>query len=229
MIARFKDFLRTVRALRQAATLPDPEHAQTVAAARAGLSAWSAEVMVPRMIQELETGSPEVQRAAISALRGAGLDALEAVPALMAFFDRHADPSNNTVQDYARKEAAYAAEELMRLARQLVEAEERAEVQRRNAPPLATEPIDDPGDPDDEGLERQRDADLHHYAQTLDELATATHDPSPGVRCAALHALVELGGPYRELAPLIRVHLGDEDADVRETAASLLGTLRPAR
>jgi len=224
MLKAFKEFVTAIKILRQAATLPDGERAQAAAAARAGLSGWSSEVMVPRMIGELESGSVDVERAAISALRAAGLDALEAVPALMTYFERTANKKNSDVQNYARKEAAYAAEELMRLSRRLVDEEERKlqkeaeaqEAQRQAAQILEQQATPASKEPGWEALQR-----------TIALLSDSTQDPSPEVRIASINALVNLNAPYREAARVIRARLDDEEERVRVAAANALGRLRP--
>jgi len=227
----FKNFVAAIKVLRQAATLPDGERAQAAAAARAGLQEWSAEVMVPRMIGELDSGSVDVERAAISALRAAGLDAIEAVPMLMAYFERTANRKNSDVQNYARKEAAYAAEELMRKARQLVEEQERAakqalqereqeeqrEEQREQAAAARQQrelaPSQEPG--------------WEALMRTVELLGDSTEDPSPDVRIASINALVNLNAPYEKAAPILRARLDDDEARVRVAAANALGRLRP--
>ena len=214
-----KNIVKKIQRLRHASTLPYDERILATAAARAGLSEWTSEIMIPRMIKEVETGSIEIQRSAISALRSAGIDAVEAVPVLMAFFDRMDNPRNSDVQNYARKEAAYAVEDIMRQARQLIEAEERSLRELESAKKKAQAPTPSP----EARINREE------YARTLADLTAATQDPSPEVRSASMYALASLGASYHEVVPVIRARLNDEDAEVRGSAANLLGNLRPPK
>jgi len=225
----FKEFVAAIKSLRQAATMPDGERAKAAATARAGLSEWNAEVVIPKMVKELETGSLDMQRSAISALRAAGLDAVEAVPALVAYVDRTEGPKNSDTQNYARKEANYAIEEIMRLSQQLLEREEqrqreinrederkamrRAQEARRivQTPEEANEPPE------------LRLADL---LRTQEDLIAATRDRASEVRITAIQALVNLNRPYQTIAPVIRERLDDEDERVRVIAAQALGQLK---
>lgn len=205
----FKDFVAAIKALRRAATMPDGERAKAAATARAGLSEWNAEFVVPKMVKELETGSLDMQRSAISALRAAGLDAVEAVPALVAYVERTENPKNSDVQTYARKEANYAIEEIMRLSRQILEREEQHQRQLKQSGTVPRTP-------------EEAEA-LQH---TLEDLFTATRDQSADVRVAAIRALVNLEGPYPLIAPVLRERLDDDTEHVRAAAANALGQLK---
>jgi HEAT repeat protein len=190
--------------------------------------------VVPRMIAELRSPSVDVRRSAISVLRNAGLAGVHAIPALLEVVERPADPKD-ICTEYARKEAAYAIDELRRVYQRHLEEEQR----RQQEIDAALRREEEMQRHEEEAAARAPSVEAEFEAQTpsqrvapratLDDnlaaLVQLLTDPVPGVRVSVIQALVQLDAAHPEVLRALRNTARDEDPRVRQEAALAIGQL----
>jgi HEAT repeat protein len=216
------------------ASVPLPPDPAALRGALDTLEGFFQNRVVPRMIAELRSPSIDVRRSAISVLRNAGLGGVHAIPALLEVVERPADPKD-ICTEYARKEAAYAIDELRRVYQRHLEEEQR----RQQEAEAALRREEEAQRREEEAAARVTTAEVEFEAQTasqrsssraaLDEnlaaLVQLLNDPVPGVRVSVIQALVQLDAAHPDVLRALRTTARDEDPRVRQEAALAIGQL----
>jgi HEAT repeat protein len=208
-----------------------PPNATELLTALSTLEAFFQDRVVPRMIAELKSPSIDVRRSAISVLRHAGMAGVHAIPALLEVVERPAD-SRDVCAEYARKEAAYAIEELRRVYQGHMEEEQ----QRLQAADAALRREEETQRREEETDARAAMADGQASPSSAplpepeldDNLAALLQlmaDPVAGVRASVIQALVKLDAAHPLVLSALRTALRDEDSRVRQEAALAIGQL----
>lgn len=213
------------------ASVPIPPDAAELLTALSTLESFFQDRVVPRMIAELKSPSVDVRRSAISVLRHAGMAGVHAIPALLEVVERPAD-SKDVCAEYARKEAAYAIEELRRVYQGHLEEEQMRlldadAAQRREEENQRREEETDARVSMADGLSAPRSAPLPEpeLDDNLAALLQLMADPVAGVRASVIQALVKLDAAHPLVLAAIRAALRDEDSRVRQEAALAIGQL----
>jgi vesicle coat complex subunit len=164
-------------------------------------------------------------------LRHAGMAGVHAIPALLEVVERPADP-RDICTEYARKEAAYAIEELRRVYQNHLEEElqqeqeaeaalrREEEAQRREEEAAARSTMAETQPPP-----RSAPGSLPELDDNLVALLQLLSDPVAGVRASVIQALVKLDAAHPKVLSALRAALRDEDPRVRQEAALAIGQL----
>jgi HEAT repeat protein len=210
---------------------PIPPNPSELLTALSTLEAFFQDRVVPRMIAELRSPSVDVRRSAISVLRHAGMAGVHAIPALLEVVERPAD-TKDICAEYARKEAAYAIEELRRVYQSHLEEEQ----QRLQEADAALRREEEAQRREEESAARAAMAETPlppasaplppvELDDNLAALLQLMVDPVAGVRASVIQALVKLDAAHPKVLSALRAALRDEDSRVRQEAALAIGQL----